>query len=396
MMPRTVFAVSCAAMTVVALSINLVPVCLPLFREGFGSAPLNDEQLGRIAAMIFIGLVSGVLVAGPLANRHHPRWFTAGGSFAVGVGLLIVAWTRSYQGLLFAACLMGLGGGVLDMILSPVVCALTPEARTKTLNWLHSFYCVGAVLTVLVATVTLAWGIGWRTVAVVMTAPAFLVGIVFLILPHPQLLAEPRSRARVRDLIHERFFRYAMITIFLGGAAEMAVSQWLPAFAELELGFSRNVGGSSLLVFSVAMVLGRWMVVALHHRYSIYTLMFWSTATTTIALLVAGLVPSPWISLSAAVLSGFTGSCLWPSTLGVAADRYPQSGASMFALLSALGNFGGIIMPWGVGVIADKSSIALGIAFSALCPLFMLGSLRAMRSDERAAAAAPATVPITL
>jgi nitrate/nitrite transporter NarK len=48
----------------------------------------------------------------------------------------------------------------------------------------------------------------------------------------------------------------------------------------------------------------------------------------------------------------------------------------MFGLLSASGNLGGIVLPWLVGVVADHSRIAIGIAASAVTPFLMLLVLR--------------------
>ena len=249
------------------------------------------------------------------------------------------------------------------------------------MNWLHAFYCVGAVLTVLVATLALAWHVEWRTITLGMISLPVLVGILFLFVPVPPLLVEPLQRLRVRDLIFHRFFRLTIFTIFLGGATEMGIAQWLPAFTELNLGLSRSAGGGSLLAFSVAMVLGRAVVGLGGNRFSIYGVMGWSCAFTAMLFVVAGTVPVPSVALLAAVCAGFTGSCLWPSTLGVVADRYPLGGASMFGLLAAAGNFGGVIMPWAVGFVADKSTIARGLAWSALCPLGMLITLHLMRRE---------------
>jgi nitrate/nitrite transporter NarK len=63
----------------------------------------------------------------------------------------------------------------------------------------------------------------------------------------------------------------------------------------------------------------------------------------------------------------------------------------MFGVLSAIGNLGGIFMPWTIGMIADSGTIALGIATSAACPILMLLALRAMGGEMgRPAAAAVA------
>ena len=57
--------------------------------------------------------------------------------------------------------------------------------------------------------------------------------------------------------------------------------------------------------------------------------------------------------------------------LAASADRFPQGGATMFALLAALGNAGGIFMPWAIGLAADRWTLKAGLAMSAACPLLM-------------------------
>ena len=55
-------------MMCVAIGSNLAPVFLTTFKETFGGpAGLTDEQLGRVAAVIFAGFVAGILGGGPLA-----------------------------------------------------------------------------------------------------------------------------------------------------------------------------------------------------------------------------------------------------------------------------------------------------------------------------------------
>ena len=98
-----------------------------------------------------------------------------------------------------------------------------------------------------------------------------------------------------------------------------------------------------------------------------------------LCLLPASFAPNRGMAVGACILVGLTGSCLWPTTLAVAADRYPHGGATMFALLGALGNFGGIFMPWLVGVVADHWGLRWGLLDAIVCPLAMILTLQRMR-----------------
>lgn len=393
-MPRLAIATCYAAMTTLAITLNLMPVCLPLLRSGVGGGALTNEQLGRVAAITFVGVVGGLLVGGPLADRVHARWFTVGGNALIMAGLLLLSASRSYAAVLVAVAVMGFGGGILDMILSPIACALQPERRAQAMNWLHSFYCVGAALTILAATLAFRHAVGWRPLALGLAAAPAAVAGLFLFVPLPSI-APAGARLRVRDLVRERFFLLALAAIFFGGATEMGLAQWLPAYAELELGLPRWVGGATLLAFSVAMAAGRMVIGSLSGRVPIILLMAISCAATGALILVAGLCPVPAVVLAAAVLAGFTGSSLWPSTLALAADRYALASATMFGVLAAFGNLGGIMMPWCVGLVADHSRIALGIAASAAPPLLMLLVLRGLHAGRLPAPPAePPAVPV--
>jgi fucose permease len=145
------------AMMVLAIAVNLLPVFLTTIAVDLGrGAPLSAEQLGRIGAVTFIGLVGGILVTGPLADRWGARIFSVGGNALIAVSLLALRWTGDYRMLLGAAFVGGVGAGILDMILSPIVSSLTGgQSQTRALNVLHSFYCIGAIMTILAGSLAL-------------------------------------------------------------------------------------------------------------------------------------------------------------------------------------------------------------------------------------------------
>ncbi len=363
---------SYAAMMSLSIGLNLLPVFLTSIKYSFGgSEGLSGEELGRLGAVAFAGLVVGILLTGPLADRFGAKPFALLGNILTVVGLAGMSLSQNYIMLLAMMGLIGLGAGVLDMILSPVVAALNPDSRSSAMNWLHSFYAVGAVVTILIATLALAAGLGWRTVCwLVMPLPLVLI-VSFIPLRFPPMITD-QGRIRFRDLVKKSGFLIALAAIFLGGATELGLAQWLPAYAELSLGFSKEVAGTGLLLFSIAMALGRMVIGAAGNRISPYQAMGWGCVLSVILFLGGAFLPSGGWALACCVLAGFTGSCLWPTMLAVTADRYPTGGATMFGALAALGNAGGIFMPWVVGAVADWHSLSLGIATSAIAPILML------------------------
>jgi len=360
------------AMMSLAIGLNLLPVFLTTLSTMYGgSTGLSGEQLGRLGAVAFAGLVVGILITGPLADRHGTKFFAQLGNALTAISLIAMAFAPTYNLLLVAFFALGLAAGMLDMVLSPIVSALNPSNRAAALNWLHSFYCVGAVITILAGSLALAAGFGWRGSCLIFLPLPLGLLVAFAPLRFPDL-AHESVRTSVRSLFAQHWFLLAAIALFLGGATELGMTQWLPAYAETSLGFPTWISGGSLLLFSVAMGLGRMIIGFAGTRFNAFQLMAWSCGSTVVLFLLGSFLPIPSLALTACILAGFTASCLWPTMLAVTADRYPNGGASMFGALAALGNAGGIFMPWLVGYIADYSNLHWGLAISALAPLLML------------------------
>ena len=358
-----------------AIGVNLLPVFLVNVQHAFPGAAglgLSQEQLGRIGAVTFIGLVSGILCTGPLADRLGAKLFAVLGNVLLVAGLLVTAWSPTYDILLCANYLLGLGAGILDMVLSPVVSALNPDARTGSMNWLHSFYCVGATLTVVAGTGALQFGISWRAACLILIPLPMVLIVALGIMRFPELTEEGGERTPFLKLLKDLWFVGALVAIFLGGATELGMAQWLPAYAELSLKYPQWMGGAALFCFSVAMAIGRMGIGSLSARIDPCTIMAWGSGLSVLLFLAGSFCPVRIVAVTACVLAGLTGSCLWPTMLAITADKYPNGGATMFGALAAFGNAGGIFMPWMVGVIADMSNLHYGLAVSALAPLLML------------------------
>jgi len=373
------FCLCCGGMMSLAIASNLPPVYFTTFAETFGGPEgLSDEQLGRIPAFVFAGLMVGIVVTGPLADRLGARPFVMGGLVLLCAGLALLGSAGNYVMLLAAVCLLGLGAGMLDVVLSPIVAALYPQWRASALNWLHAFYCIGAVCTVLIGSAALYLDISWRAVALGIIAGPVLILLGFAAVATPPLVHENAGSEPIRSLIRHRFVIATLVLICLGGAMEVAVAQWLPAYGERGLGYSKATAGAALAAFSVAMVAGRLLAGFLVRHVKALALLALCCAASSVLILLGCFFPSAPVALAACIGVGFTGSCFWPTTLGLAADRFPRGGASMFGLLAASGNAGCIVIPWLVGAIAGQCSLNWGLAMVTLCPLVMAVLLAGM------------------
>ncbi|HPG68595.1 MAG TPA: MFS transporter [Candidatus Hydrogenedentes bacterium] len=361
------------SMTCLAVSVNLPPIYLTTFSATFGGpAGLTEEQLGRIPAVVFAATVLGILVGGRPADRWGGKPLVMVGLGLTIAGLWTLAAAGTYNMLLVAGLVMGLGGGILDMILSPIVSALQPRHRARALNWLHAFYCVGALGTVLAGTAALGLGLSWRMLAVVISAVPIVMLLGFLRLRLPPLVHETARRTPLTALLRRPFFIAALAAIALCGSTEQGMAQWLPAYAERSLGYGKTLSGLSLALFSVGMIAGRFAAGSVAKIVRPLPMMVVSCAGCVSCYLIGAWAPSPPLALAACSGVGVMVSCLWPTTLSIAADQFPHGGASMFSLMAAAGNLGCFVTPWVIGVISQATSLRVGLGVATLAPFVLL------------------------
>lgn len=360
------------SMAAVALGLNILPVYLLTLSHSFGGAQgLSKAQLGVLSSMAFTGLVLGILGSGPLADRWGSKLFVQLGNASTGLGLIGAAFAPTYATLCASLFLLGIGAGIFDMVLSPIVAVLHPERRTQAMNWLHAYYCIGAVATVAAGTICIAEGASWRTACLLLTPLPVGLLLAFAPLRLPRLTSQA-GPLPVGMLLRSWWLWLALCAILLGGATEIGMVQWMPTYAQVTLRLSPLSGNLALLLFSLMMAFGRMLLGMLGGRISPFTALLIGASGCIVLNLLGSLLPVPMVALTACMLAGFTGSCLWPTILAVAADRFPDGGGPMFAALAACGNAGGMVMPVAIGAVADRWGLRAGLAATAAAPALLV------------------------
>jgi MFS family permease len=121
--PGYAFALCYAAMVCLAIAVNLMPIFLTTLRVDLsGRTGLTGEQLGRISAITFAGLVGGILFTGPLADRWGGKTFSVLGTLLIGVGLALLGISPGYSMVCIAKILSGSEINSLHSFLSRSIC----------------------------------------------------------------------------------------------------------------------------------------------------------------------------------------------------------------------------------------------------------------------------------
>ncbi len=357
---------------------NLAPLLFIVFQTAYG---LPLEMLGRLVLLNFgaqlltdviaVRYVDRIGYRGPLVLAHVMS--------AAGLVLLAVApfvAPTPYIGLCVAVVVYAIGGGLLEVLVSPVVDALPApqEGKAAAMSLLHSFYCWGQVAVVAGSTLLLA-GIGreaWYVLPLVWALVPLANLVAFLRVPMPETVPDAH-RTSLMSLFRTPAFIAAMVLMLAAGASELTMSQWSSLFAEEGLGASKVWGDlAGPCLFAVLMGVGRIVYGLFGEKIPLVPAMVFSGALATLCYLLASLSSNPVLAFVGCALCGFAVSLLWPGTFSLASARFPLGGAAMFGVLAVFGDLGAAVGPWTTGAVADatggglSTGLLAGIAFPVL------------------------------
>ena len=149
-----------------------------------------------------------------------------------------------YTGILIAVFFYAVGGGLLEVVVSPVMESCPTPNKEAAMSLLHSFYCWGHVSVVLLSTLFFAvFGIAhWQILAILWAVIPAVNMLVFTRVPIADLLPEGESAIPLGRLLKNRLFWLFVVLMICAGACEQAVSQWASTFAEQALGVTKTLG----------------------------------------------------------------------------------------------------------------------------------------------------------
>ena len=280
-----------------------------------------------------------------------------------------------FIGIIIAVTIYAIGGGLLEVLVSPVVEACPSDNKEKAMSMLHSFYCWGHAGVVLISTLFFyAAGIdNWRIIAIIWALIPIGNAVVFTKVPIAPLIEDGESGLQLKELFKIKVFWILLIMMICAGASEQAVSQWASTFAEKGLGISKAAGDmAGPMAFAVLMGTSRWFYGKYGDRIQLDRFMVYSSCLCILSYLGISLLPLPQLSLIACAVCGLSVGIMWPGTFSKASAALPKGGTAMFALLALGGDIGCSGGPTLVGMVSGalgddlKMGILAGIVFPAL------------------------------
>ena len=304
----------------------------------------------------------------------------------IGMAILPEFLSNQFWGLVIAIILYAIGGGLIEVLISPIVEACPTDRKEAAMSILHSFYCWGHVGVILISTLffTLIGIHRWKLLAILWSLIPFLNAAYFSLVPL-KTLNEEENGLNIRQLFQLRHFWILVVLMMCAGASEQAVSQWASAFAESGLHISKTVGDlAGPCMFATLMGVSRILTAKFTSRFKLEHMMLLSSILCASCYLLIGISTNPLMGLMGCALCGFSVGILWPGTFSLAMQKIPLGGTAMFAFFALAGDIGCATGPALVGLVSEVSqnNIRMGILFAIIFPIFLLIGLLLLRKNK--------------
>jgi len=361
------FFVSCLALTMAGINFSMRGNTAGDLQRVFLDPvdPIHAAtMIGTILGLPFLGFAFTIAIGSPLLDYIGMRLllplsgicFSLGmmtimfaDRLAAGPGIYTVLWT--------GALITGIGWGLVETVVNPLIATLYPDEKTGKLNSLHAWWPGGIVIGGLLGVGMSSLNLGWQAKLAVVFIPA--IGVIALSMgikfPPTERKASGVSTAEMFRELANPLFVILFLSMFLTAASELAPGQWV----DLALSRTVHMPGILLLVYvSGLMFVMRHFAGALVHKLAPVGVLWLSCLLASLGLVALSFADSPVLGLLAATLWG-TGVCyMWPTMLATASERFPRGGALLMGLMGTAGTLSIQFVLPRMGAIFDTTKVA--------------------------------------
>lgn len=370
-----------------AIANNLLPLFFVIFWKDFH---FSLQQLSLLVTANFAIQIIIDALSAPFIRRLGYKASILFAHVMIFFGLILLGTLpfliAPYSGLLIAIFFYGIGSGLLEVIASPMIEALPTENKSGNMSLLHSFYCWGHMLVILLSTgFFLLFGVEhWQYLPLFWAVfPAFNF---FLLLSAPiKMLPGDVNPTPFHEIFKSAVFWILFLLMICAGSSEQAMAQWSSYFAEQALHVSKTMG--DLLgpcMFALFMGLSRVLYGYLSRFIALHQYIIASALLCVFSYLLVILAPIPVLALAGCGLCGLSVGILWPGIYSLGSTHHAQGGSAMFALLAIGGDLGCTAGPGLTGMAASVfgDNLKAGFAFTCLFPILILILLRRLKKKH--------------
>lgn len=367
-----------------AIANNLAPLLFLTFERQYG-IPLS--QIAMLASINFgIQLVVDFVAAKYVDKIGYRTCMVAAHIFNVtgiaGLAIFPEICPNAFAGLLIAVFFYAIGGGLCEVLVSPIAEACPTEKKDAQMSLLHSFYCWGVVAVVALSTLFFnVFGVeNWKFLAFFWAIVPLVNIFNFAVVPINSVTGDEEGMS-IGQLFKSRLFWLLALLMVCSGASELSMSQWASAYTESALNVSKTMGDmAGPCLFAILMGCSRVFYARFSEKVDLTKFMLLSGGLCVVCYQLASLSGNPMLGLLGCGLCGLSVGIMWPGTFSVATASMKNGGTAMFALLALAGDMGGSLGPAVVGAVSNLAgSLKMGVLAAIVFPILLIVGLIVLR-----------------
>ena len=396
-LPRTranLLVLAYAAFVTLGLPTGLLGVAWPTLRADF-AVPL--DAMGFLLFSSTIGYLTSSFFIAKLINRFGIGLLLIFSSVASAVSLVGYTVAPGWSVIVAIGCIGGFGSGVMDAGLNTY---LASEYNEGQMQWLHACYGLGATLSPIVVTASLAQFVSWRPgylfVGILTAAMAVSFWLTLSAWKKPKTLTpENKDSARglmdyqtsLRDTLLQSMTWISILMFLLYTGAEFTLGNWTYTLLTESRGVGPQWAGLWAGGFWATFTIGRVLAGLYAHRIRLNALMLVEMTLAFAGAILFWWNPSPAMSLAGLFLVGFAMAPIFPGLVSSTSQRVgPHHAANTIGIQLSAAALGGALLPSLAGVLAQRISleaipVMLAISLLGLLALYWL-SMRVKRVNH--------------
>ncbi len=342
---------------------SLLGAAWPTMQVQFG-APF--AYAGLVSIIVTGGTIVSALLSDRITRRFGAGMVTAVSVLATAAAMLGYSLSTSFWMICLWAIPYGLGAGAIDAAINNYV-ALHYNARH--MNWLHSFWGVGAAISPFIMSFALSRGLAWtdgfRTVFYIQICIALLM---FVSLPlwnkHAGIAEEQRKTARVlslREIVRIPGVPSVMLSFFAYCALESTAGLWASSYLVHARGIDRETAARFAALFYLGITAGRFLSGFISTRLGDKRMIHIGIAVMAVGV-VAIFIPTAFtpLCLCGLVVLGLGSAPVFPAVIHATPENFgADKSQAIIGVQMASAYVGASLIPPLFGTVAD--GIGIGV-----------------------------------
>ena len=365
---KRLFLGSCLALITTAMTFAIRARLETVFGpEGIG---LTLEQIGYAFTPAFFGFTLAMIFGGPLVDFLGIKKITWIAFIMHTVGIVWTIMADSMTSLFLATLFVGIGNGMVEAALNPMIASMYTNEKTKMLNRFHVWFPGGIVIGSIVGWLVMdVLGLSWQIMVATLFIPLVLYAVLFYgqKFPVTERVQMGVSNKKMFKSIGNPLFLFMVFCMLLTAASELGTTQRIESLLKESVAVPLLV----LAFINGIMALGRLFAGQVVHKLQPSGMLLYSAIFTFIGLWLLTITTGGMTFVAAAVFAvGVT--FFWPTMLGFVAEYLPETGALGLSIMGGAGMFSvSLVLPI-MGKLMDDANAVEALRTMSILPAILI------------------------